>query len=277
MRYFSIQTLFFSFLLAVFFLSGCATSDDMGKMQWQMNELKSDVKNIKQKQPGQKDLLQEQQATSSAVADLLLQVQSLQNDVQVLNGRFEEARYVSEKNVREFKESNEQLSSQVHALEISVSNLRKRLDTPVYRTQPATRKPESGSKTVKQPDEKEQKAKDAYMEAYQVYKANNLEKARGKFQALLDTYPENEFSDNAQFWIGETYFKEKNYENAILAYDALLKKYPKSDKTPGALLKQGLAFFELKKNSVAKTILQDLIKKYPNSKQAQIAKRKLAD
>jgi TolA-binding protein len=59
-------------------------------------------------------------------------------------------------------------------------------------------------------------------------------------------------------------------------HDSGSKKSPKSDKVPGALLKQGLAFYEINRNVVARTILEELIEKFPNSKQAQIAKRKIA-
>jgi tol-pal system protein YbgF len=259
-----------SLLCFIFFLTGCATSDDVGRMQWQVNELKSEVKRIKRTEPEKKGLKEEQQATSEAVSDLLLEVQTLRTDVQVLTGRFEESLHFSEKNIEELTESDEQITSKINDLEIAVTNLKKRLDE--FEVQGSSVQQKTG--TI--PEDPEKKAKDAYMEAYQAYKANDLEKAKEKFQTLLKTYPTNEFSDNARFWIGEIYFKEKNYENAILAYDELLKKHPKSDKAPGALLKQGLAFYELKKNTVAKTILQELIKKYPNSKQAQIAKRKLA-
>ncbi len=285
----------YSLLLVLSSLSlliGCATSQDIGQVQWQVNELKSEVKNIRQKTHGldykqeQKALEEEQKATSKSVSDLLLEVQSLRTEFQILTGRFEEARYSSEKNIKELTESKDELIAQIKELEIIVNSLKEKLDTKKNVKSTDTKqvagvkKTEEAQKTAGAQKTEEQKKtapskdlKDAYMDAYQTYKSNNLKEARKKFQNLLEKYPENEFSDNARFWISETYYREKSYEDAILAYDELLKKNPKSDKVPGALLKQGLAFYELNKNVVARTILEELIEKFPNSKQAQIAKR----
>lgn len=278
------------FLCSLFSLFGCVTSDEIGRMQWQINELNSEVKNVSQKtrgledQQGQLALEEEQKATGKAVSDLLLEVQSLKTDVQILTGRFEEVRYFSEKNIKELTESKDLLIAQIKELEITVNTLKEKLDTGKSTQGTGEKqKPVAGvKKTEVAQKTKEQKkavpandSKNAYMVAYQAYKSNNLREAREKFQNLLEEYPENEFSDNARFWIGETYYKEKRYEDAILAYDELIKKNPKSDKVPGALLKQGFAFYELKKDGVARTIMQELIKKFPNSKQAQIAKRKI--
>jgi len=88
-------------------------------------------------------------------------------------------------------------------------------------------------------------------------------------------YPENEYSDNARFWVAESYYAEGGYEDAILAYEELFKKNPESDKVPGAMLKQGLAFYALKDNNTGKIVLEKLIEKYPDSEQAKLARKKI--
>ena len=80
------------------------------------------------------------------------------------------------------------------------------------------------------------------MKGYQAYKKGDTEKAREYFRAVLEKYPANEYSDNALFWIAESYYAEGKYEDAILGYEELFKNHPKSDKVPGAMLKQGLAY-----------------------------------
>ncbi len=77
-------------------------------------------------------------------------------------------------------------------------------------------------------------------------------------------YSKNEYSDNARFWIAESYYKDGNYEDAILAYEELFKKNPGSDKESGAMLKQGLAFYALKDRKTGKIILEKLMDKYPD-------------
>jgi tol-pal system protein YbgF len=116
---------------------------------------------------------------------------------------------------------------------------------------------------------------DLYRDAYETFHKGDLEGARRKFEAFLKQYPNTELSDNAQFWIGETYFLKKDYEKAILEYEKAIVKYPEGDKIPAALFKQALSFLELGDKTNAKNLLKRVIEKYPHSDQAGIAKKKL--
>ncbi len=82
-------------------------------------------------------------------------------------------------------------------------------------------------------------------------------------------------SDNAQFWIGESYFSEGKFEKAILEYEKVIKNYPEGDKVPPSFLKQGLAFAQLGDKTSARMILQQIIKDYPNTSSARTARTKL--
>ncbi|MEJ2038133.1 MAG: tol-pal system protein YbgF [Desulfosarcinaceae bacterium] len=119
--------------------------------------------------------------------------------------------------------------------------------------------------------------KQLYDKAKQAYDNGQLDKARQGFAQLIKSYPNSTIADNAQFWIGESYYREKWYEKAILEYQTVLDKYPKGNKVPAAMLKQGLAFLQLGDKSNARLILQELEKKYPKTNEARIAKRKLAE
>jgi tol-pal system protein YbgF len=116
---------------------------------------------------------------------------------------------------------------------------------------------------------------DVYRDAYETFHKGDLEGARRKFEAFLNQYPNTELSDNAQFWIGETYYLKKDYEKAILEYEKAIVRYPEGDKIPAALFKQALSFFELGDKTNAKNLLKRVIEKYPQSDQAQLAKKKL--
>ena len=114
-----------------------------------------------------------------------------------------------------------------------------------------------------------------YAAAYELFKDGKFDRAREAFQNFLKQYPDTEYSDNAQFWIGECYYFEKKYENAILEYEKVAKNYPEGDKVPYALLKQGLSFLNLGDKASAKLILQRVINEYPNTNQARTAKTRL--
>jgi len=280
----------FCALCSMFIFAACATPEDIGKVQWEMNELKADVKEIKQRsqalerqKPGQDEQLNkrlsglenEQKATSNAVSDLLMKVQSLTTELKVLTGRFEESRYFSEKSSKELGESKDTLIAKVKELEVTVNNLNKKPADSETTKVPAEEVKAEKSEGEEKPPQVTKDVKDLYMEAYKAYKASELEGAREKFQAILKDYPENEYSDNSRFWIAESYFKEKNYEEAILAYEELLKKNSRSDKIPGAMLKQGLAFYKLNDKKTGKIVLEKLIERFPDSEEAQVAKEKL--
>jgi tol-pal system protein YbgF len=114
-----------------------------------------------------------------------------------------------------------------------------------------------------------------YAAAYATLKEGKYEKARGEFQNFLKKYPRTELSDNAQFWIGESFFSEGKFEKAILEYEKVIKGYPDGDKVPPSLLKQGLAFAQLGDKTSARMILQQIIKDYPNTSSARTARTKL--
>jgi tol-pal system protein YbgF len=116
---------------------------------------------------------------------------------------------------------------------------------------------------------------DLYKDAYETYHRGDLEGGRRKFEAFLKQYPNTELSDNAQFWIGETYYLKKDYEKAILEYEKAIAKYPEGDKIPAALFKQAYAFLELGDKTNARNLFKRVIEKYPQSEQAAIAKKKL--
>lgn len=117
----------------------------------------------------------------------------------------------------------------------------------------------------------------AYELAYKEFKEGQYEEARRDFQKFLDAYPKAEYSDNAQFWLGECYYAAGNYEKAILEYEKVIKDFSDSAKVPNAMLKQASSFLKLKDKSSAKLLFQQVIRDYPNTNQAKIAKTKLAE
>ena len=116
---------------------------------------------------------------------------------------------------------------------------------------------------------------DMYRSAKQAFDQGELDAARQGFQEFIKRYPNSKNADNAQFWIGEIYYREKWYEKAILEYQSVIEKYPKGNKAPAALLKQGLAFSNIGDTANAKLILEELGRKYPKSNEAKVGAEKL--
>jgi tol-pal system protein YbgF len=117
----------------------------------------------------------------------------------------------------------------------------------------------------------------AYSEACKTFKSGEYNKARKEFEEFLKTFSDTEYSDNAQFWIGECYYFEGKYETAILEYEKVIKQYPKGNKVPNALLKQAFSFLKIEDKSSAELLLQRVMKDYPGTTPARIARQRLVD
>lgn len=117
----------------------------------------------------------------------------------------------------------------------------------------------------------------AYADAYESFKAGNYGEAREKFRQFIKNFPDTEYSDNAQFWIGECFYVEEEYEKAILEYENVIKNYPKGNKVANAILKQAMAFVKLGDNESAKLLFQRVIREYPNTSPARIARKRLSE
>ncbi len=289
-------------------LAGCVSEEKVGRLQWELNALRADMakisktsRTIETKLPGQSQALDRrisklqdrQDSAAKTVSDLLLQVQDLTREFQKLTGQFEESRYSDEKSSAKLIAVNDDLVSRVRELEIMTKNLEKKLtdvNTQMsaekalteQRAKAAEQKAREEALDAAKAAEKAKKkhassagVKDAYMSAYSIYRKGRIKEARDKFNLVLSDYPANEYSDNARFWIAETYYQEGNYEDAILAYEELFRKNPDSDKVPGAMLKQGLAFYALKDKKTGRIVLEKLIDQFPESEQARLATRKI--
>ena len=175
----------------------------------------------------------------------------------------------------------ELLSADVEELKSAVEDLKIRLlKLENTLTVEKERKEDTTGEVSKKENMKETKSteiKESYMAAYESFKAGSISEAREKFESFIRDYPENEYTDNARFWIAESYYRENSFEDAILAYEDLFRKNPDSDKIPGAMMKQGLAFFALKDMDTGRLILEKLLEKYPDSEQAGAAKKKLEE
>lgn len=183
------------------------------------------------------------------------------------NRSFEERQYALEEKNRLYEERMRGLEDRLKGLEVKltskVSDLEKMIPPKEVVAEPKTPPPPSTT------------AGNLYKDAYETFQRGDLEGGRRKFEAFLKQYPNTDLSDNAQFWIGETYFLKKEFEKAILEYEKVIVKYPEGDKVSSALLKQGLSFLELGDKTNARNLLRRVVERFPQTEQAEIAKKRL--
>ncbi len=130
--------------------------------------------------------------------------------------------------------------------------------------------PEDEVSLAKEPLE----AQDEYRAAWQALADQRYTEAIQQFRTFQRKNPTSEMADDAQFWIGESYFTRRDHNRAILEFNEVLK-YRKGDKAPAALLRQAEAFVEIGDKTDARLILQKLINDYPNSRQVKDAREQL--
>jgi len=239
-------------------------------------KLKSDLDSFgKNRQSSERNL-------RTQVAGMNANMESLQQEVRLLSGRVEELEYLIKRKVSGTQEAGKKNTERIDEVGLSLAKIEQRLiqleqylsvEGKSGRTQAAPKPQDSGSASGKSADAE----KTIYTTARQAYDNGELDKARQHFQKLIQDYPTSDNADNAQFWIGESYYREKWYERAILEYQTVLEKYPKGNKVPAAMLKQGLALLQIKEKSSARLILQELVKKYPKASESKIAAKKLKE
>jgi tol-pal system protein YbgF len=119
------------------------------------------------------------------------------------------------------------------------------------------------------------KEQQAYQAAFNLLKAGRYDQAAKAFQSFLDEYPNGKFADNAQYWLGESYYVTRNFDNAMREFNKLVNEHPDSQKLTHALLKIGYINDELGQEEKAREVLTNLTKNYPQSTAAGLAAKRL--
>ena len=81
--------------------------------------------------------------------------------------------------------------------------------------------------------------------------------------------------DNAQYWLGETYYITRRFEQAVQEFQRLVSMHPTSGKLTHAMLKIGYAHDELGNKAEAERVLGELIERHPQSAAAGLARKRL--
>lgn len=292
LKMFTVQCVLFTVVL----LSGCVMPHEFETLRSDMNQLRRETFDQKKESSElRRDMNELREKTAHVIKEDSLQalresqaqmqsrLSEVSRDVQVLTGRFDENKYALEKALKDSTTELDLLKAQLARIENQMKEMRERLNAFGGQTrlkeppkeQPPPQPQPQVSETPKPVEPKDKKA--LYEGAYDAFKKKKYKEAREKFEAFIKEFPQDELTDNAQFWVAETHYGEKDFESAILAYETLLKKYPKSEKVSGALLKQGFSFIELGDSKTGKTILEKLRERYPDSKEAGDAKKKIEE
>lgn len=101
------------------------------------------------------------------------------------------------------------------------------------------------------------------------------------YQDFLERFPEDIYSDNAQFWIGEAYFRQNRLAEAETAYRQVLRNYEHRStlegyKTPDAIYRIGQTYLKRNDSRRARYYFSAAAERFPAASAGRKAQRELA-
>jgi tol-pal system protein YbgF len=114
-----------------------------------------------------------------------------------------------------------------------------------------------------------------YQASFELLKEQRYEAAATAFQQFLLTFPDSELSDNAQYWLVESFYVTQQFAEALAAFEVVINDFPRSRKAPDALLKIGYCHYELKGFDAARQALRQVAGDYPDTTAARLAGQRL--
>lgn len=159
-----------------------------------------------------------------------------------------------ERQVQEKERTIDMLKTQVGSIEQTTSKPQTRSGQSAY-TSPYS----ASSGKLSNADYKLQ-----YQSGYDLWQSRRYRDAIGVFEGLLANRTDHSLSDNAQYWIGESYYALGDYSAAIIAFEKVFT-FRNSNKNDYAQYKLGQCYFQMKETSRARQEFQTLIDNYKNS------------
>ena len=114
--------------------------------------------------------------------------------------------------------------------------------------------------------------KNRYTSAYLAFKSGRYDEASLDLTTLVADYPDGEYTDQAYYWLGESFEAQRKTDMAIAAYRMIVNKHPDSTKGAAALLNLGLIYRQVKRPNKMHEALQLLLSRHPDSPEAERAR-----
>ena len=95
------------------------------------------------------------------------------------------------------------------------------------------------------------------------------------FETYIKAFPRSALADDAQFYIGQTYYNDGQFDAAVEAFDQVVAGYPDGNAVPEAYYKRGLALDRLGDTDRARESFETVIANYPESSMATMSNQAL--
>lgn len=113
---------------------------------------------------------------------------------------------------------------------------------------------------------------DAYRSAYALVRGQQFDQAVTAFQQFLAQYPNGRYAPNAYYWLGELYLvvQPPDLEQARQSFNQLLTQYPTNSKVPDALYKLGRVHFMKGNRDKSREYLDRVINEYSGTNSSAV-------
>ena len=239
-------------LLPALLLAGCAmTNPADDPVVLKLNDLERRLMSV------------ERILASGSLVDIAMQVDNLQRQAAELQGRTETLEYEAEETGDRQRDLYQDLDQRIQNLEQRLQGLG------------GSAGREGGSLAPGQLPVPGGSDRDNYQAAFELLKEQRYEDAATAFKQFLSSYPDSQLSDNAQYWLAESYYVTDQFEDALGYFAVVIDKYPRSRKVPDALLKMGYANYELRRWDDARAALSRVQREHADTTASRLAEQRL--
>lgn len=232
---------------------------------------------------------------SQALVDMLMRLDSIQEEVQNLRGEMESLTHDMEGIKQQQRDLYLDIDRRLRQAELAA---KERPVAPVPVTPPASTMGVPGSvvpaapvgvsaqmpgvapSTAANPDAMPAPAdpaleRQSYQTAFGALKEGRYKDAITEFQKFLAAYPSGDYADNAQYWLGEANYVTRQYRVAEQEFLKVLNSHSDSPKVADASLKLGYTYYELGEWESARKTLTEVSARFPGSTVAKLAENRL--
>jgi tol-pal system protein YbgF len=207
------------------------------------------------------------QGQNQNLGNLFYQLQELQQEVRMLNGKVEEQahelRQLKKQSLDRYVDIDRRLASDGAASVAPLANAPSAVVVPKV-TPPAGIAPEQVGES------------DTYRDAYALVRGQEFSGATAAFKQFLQDFPAGKYAPNAHYWLGELYLvaEPPDLESSRQAFALLLSQYPTNSKAPDATYKLGKVHFMKGNREKAREYFDRVISQYggTNSSAVQLSR-----
>ncbi len=233
------RILAFPLALVALMSIGCASDDQLARVEQEVGDLKVEVFKLRQQAEEQNRKVDAETQAASQFRD-------------------EDRRFRAD------------LSESLRQIQTSTRTLGNRVST-MSRQEPAAPVAAATAQSPAGDDEK------AYNAAMLDYNRGNYALASDGFGLLVKTYPQSARKADALFFMGLCQYNQRTYDKAQAVFEQIVREMPTSNQFLPAKLKRAQCMERLGLKAAAVKALQELVNGFPGTAEARTAKQELDD